>query len=88
MCTPCCNEPPFKFNIESDNDCKCNCSSTCFSFFRRRSLEPPTPTQLIALRALADKHEASQTIIEPKRVKKRIKVKKTPRLLGETSQKV
>lgn len=38
MCFPCCNEqPPIQLNIETENDCKCNCAwSCCLPIFRRR----------------------------------------------------
>lgn len=76
MCTPCCKEP-IKIRLENDNDCKCNCSSNCFSFLRRKSFEPLTAEQAIALQAIAQKnHQDDQIILEPKRVKKKIKVKK------------
>lgn len=80
MCSPCCNEPPLSINFQSDNDCKCNCaSSCCLPFFRRKSAESPTKEQVIALQVLEQKSLDTQIVLDPKRIKKKIKIKKTPK---------
>lgn len=82
MCCFPCNDPPIALRVHNDNNCRCNCNSSCFSFFRRRSVESLTTQQVVALQALAQKNEDNtQIVLEPKRVKvkRKVRIKKTPK---------